>query len=121
VTQEQIVRFRKTMENKRRELVGDIRAQTGQIVIIGGDHDPIDQIQSMHLREANASQLGRRSQVLTELERSLQAISEGSYGICIDCEEPISLKRLESLPWARRCIPCQQVWECRDREEQRAA
>jgi DnaK suppressor protein len=121
VTQEQTIRFKKTMANKRRELVTEIRAQTIQIVIIDGDHDPIDQVQSMHLREENATQLGRRSRLLAEVDRSLHAIFEGTYGTCIDCEEPISLKRLETIPWASRCIGCQQRLECSAAEERLAA
>ena len=116
MTQEETIRFKKTMEIKRRELVGDIHAQTSQIVIVESEHDPIDQVQSMHLREENATQLGRRSRVLAELDRSLEAISGGTYGICIDCEEPISLKRLETIPWALRCIGCQQRCESEDRQ-----
>jgi DnaK suppressor protein len=121
VTQEQTIRFKKTMEIKRRELVSDIHAQTSRIVIVEGEHDPIDQVQSMHLREENATQLGRRSRVLAQLDRSLQAMSEGTYGICIDCEEPISLKRLETIPWASRCVGCQQRIEIQEAEERRAA
>jgi DnaK suppressor protein len=121
MTQEQINRFKHTIENKRRELVSEIRAQTSRIVIVDGDHDPIDQVQSMHIREENATQLGRRSHVLAELNRSLRAIAEGSYGICIDCEEPISLKRLETLPWAPRCIGCQQFLERREAVDLQAA
>jgi len=75
----------------------------------------------MNLREENATQLGRRSRVLAEVNRSLQAISEGAYGICIDCEEPIGLKRLEILPWAPRCIGCQQRLERREAEDSQAA
>jgi len=101
--------------------VSEIHAQISQIVIIEGDHDPIDQVQSMHMREENAAQLGRRSRVLPEVERPLQAIAEGAYDICIDCEEPISLKRLETIPWASRCIGCQQRLERREAEDRRAA
>ena len=121
VTQEETIRFKKTMEIKRRELVREIRAQTSGIVIVEIEHDPIDQVQSMHLREENATQLGRRSRVLAEVNRSLQALSAGSYGLCVDCEEPISLKRLETIPWASRCIGCQQRLERREAEERQAA
>jgi RNA polymerase-binding transcription factor DksA len=32
----------------------------------------------------------------------------GTYGICERCGRRISLERLEALPWAVRCIDCQQ-------------
>ena len=121
MTQEQTTRFKKAIESKRRELVDDIHAQAGRIVVAESEHDPIDQVQSMHLREENANQLGRRSRVLAELDRSLQAIAEGTYGICIDCEEPISLRRLETIPWAARCIGCQQRLEGAEADYRKAA
>jgi DnaK suppressor protein len=30
------------------------------------------------------------------------------FGICMECEEPISAKRLDALPWARYCVSCQE-------------
>ncbi|NWF86050.1 MAG: TraR/DksA C4-type zinc finger protein, partial [Bryobacteraceae bacterium] len=39
----------------------------------------------------------------------------GVYGICVECEEPISERRLEALPWALHCIRCQTAL---DRQEQ---
>jgi len=121
MTQAQTIRFKKAIENRRRELVSEIHSQTRQIVIAESEHDPIDQVQSMHLREESAIHLGRRSRILAEVDRSLQAISEGSYGICDDCEEPISLKRLETIPWALRCLGCQELLERRKAEERQAA
>ena len=119
MTQTQTIRFKTAIENHRRELVSEIHLQTRQIVIAESEHDPIDQVQSMHMREESATRLGRRSRILAEVNRSLQAISEGSYGICVDCEEPISLKRLETIPWAPRCLRCQELlerWEAGERQ-----
>jgi len=121
MTQTQTIRFKKTIENHRWELVGEIHSQTRQLVIDEIEHDPIDQVQSMHMREESAIHLGRRSRVLADVDRSLQAISGGSYGICVDCEEPISLKRLETIPWAPRCLRCQELLERQESEERQAA
>jgi len=121
VTQAKMIHFKKAMEDKRRELLGKIHSHSSQIKIAESEHDPIDQVQSMHIREENATHLGRRSRILADIDLSLHAISDGSYGLCIDCEEPISLKRLESIPWASRCIRCQQTFEFLEAEEQQAA
>jgi DnaK suppressor protein len=121
MTQAQITRFKTLIDKKRRELVSDIHVQTKLIAINGSEADPIDHIQSMNIREETATQLGRRSLVLAEINRSLDAIREGIYGLCVDCEEPISLKRLETIPWASRCIGCQQRLERRQAEHELAA
>ena len=44
MTQAQTIRFKKAIENHRRELVSEIHSQTRQIVIAESEHDPIDQV-----------------------------------------------------------------------------
>lgn len=46
--------------------------------------------------------------LLREVQDALQRIDHGSYGVCYECEEPISTKRLEAVPWARYCVTCQE-------------
>lgn len=43
--------------------------------------------------------------------KALQMIDEGSYGICVDCSQPISEKRLKLYPNATRCLKCQEQLE----------
>lgn len=121
MTQAQTIRFKRAIENRRRELESEIHSHTLQIVIAESEHDPIDHVQSMQMREQSATQLGRRSWILAEVDRSLKAISDGSYGICVDCEKPISLKRLETIPWAPRCLHCQELLERREPRVRQAA
>src|SRR3979411_686976 len=44
------------------------------------------------------------ARVLREVEDALRRIEAGSYGVCQECDEPISRKRLEALPWAKYCV-----------------
>jgi DnaK suppressor protein len=48
----------------------------------------------------------------------LERIRDGTFGSCIECESPISPKRLVALPWALRCIKCQDTADG-DRQESR--
>lgn len=41
------------------------------------------------------------------INEALQRIQEGEYGICLHCEQPIPARRLEVIPWAKFCVPCQ--------------
>jgi DnaK suppressor protein len=43
---------------------------------------------------------------LSETERALAKLDEGSYGRCDGCGGPIGAERLEALPWAAECIDC---------------
>ncbi|MFG1676162.1 TraR/DksA family transcriptional regulator [Micromonospora sp. NPDC049282] len=45
---------------------------------------------------------------LEQITGALLRIAEGSYGRCEKCDSPIPAERLEVLPHARFCVPCQQ-------------
>jgi RNA polymerase-binding protein DksA len=61
---------------------------------------------------------GERSHVITvlralrstllDVERAVAKMDTGTYGVCEGCGQPISLERLEALPWAVLCIDCKQ-------------
>jgi DnaK suppressor protein len=44
---------------------------------------------------------------MKEIDLALDRIHDGSFGLCEQCDQPISTKRLEVIPWARKCFPCQ--------------
>lgn len=45
------------------------------------------------------------------IEAALKSIEDGRYGICQDCEQDISQKRLKYYPNAQRCLACQEAAE----------
>lgn len=49
--------------------------------------------------------------LLKDIDNSLDKLSKGTYGICEECEEKISEKRLEANPVARYCITCKRQME----------
>lgn len=60
------------------------------------------------LFDIQASQASTR---LDEICAALSRIRDGSYGICIDCGDPIDLQRLAAMPEAPRCASCQGAHE----------
>jgi DnaK suppressor protein len=48
---------------------------------------------------------------LGEIDAALERLTEGAYGRCERCAEPIQWERLEVLPTARLCTPCQSLVE----------
>jgi DnaK suppressor protein len=69
----------------------------------------------MSLRDATGAQqialLEARTQERIQLDEALRRLDEGTYGICEDCDAPISPARLRALPFARRCVACQEQFE----------
>lgn len=41
------------------------------------------------------------------VEEALDRLAAGDYGVCLECERPIPPTRLDAVPWARYCVPCQ--------------
>lgn len=50
---------------------------------------------------------------IAEVEAALRRAADGSYGRCVDCDEPIPVARLDAYPTAMRCIRCQEAFERR--------
>ena len=48
----------------------------------------------------------REGNFLYHLNQALERIERGEYGICVGCNQEISLERLEAVPHARLCINC---------------
>ena len=45
------------------------------------------------------------------IEAALDRFEHGDYGTCEECEAEISSKRLQAIPWAARCVSCQERFE----------
>ena len=58
-------------------------------------------------RNADVSALTRATRELTQVEAALRRVADGSFGLCVDCEEPIERARLRAHPAASRCTECQ--------------
>lgn len=48
-----------------------------------------------------------RTDQLNLIEEALARIEGHTYGICQDCGEEISTRRLEAIPWAAYCLACE--------------
>ncbi len=49
--------------------------------------------------------------ILQMIREALDRIENNTFGICVNCENPIQPKRLEAVPWAKHCIQCQGLLE----------
>jgi DnaK suppressor protein len=116
---ERLTHFRSKLEDKYRELVEEV----GKNVLYGKgpEDDSIkdlgDQATSAYNREFLFELGNGDRRLLKEVVSALQKISDGGFGDCERCGEPIAEKRLEALPFARYCIECQRIIE----EEERTA
>jgi DnaK suppressor protein len=73
----------------------------------GQTADPVDQAQSLTAAEVTVSVLNSEHEKKVAIENALHSIARGEYGFCEDCGEEIGSKRLLAVPWASRCVACQ--------------
>jgi len=77
-------------------------------IVIEQAADALDAVQLMRERDLAVGSLARDSNVLRQIRRALARIADGSYGVCLQCGEDISPKRMAAVPWAGFCIKCQE-------------
>ena len=47
-------------------------------------------------------------ETLNQIDTALERLDSGEYGTCIECGKPISGRRLQAIPWASRCVKCEE-------------
>ncbi len=107
-----IEKYKAMLETKQAELSVGLRNR--EDIAIEKSPDALDEVQLMGERELAIRNLDRESSLLRNIRGALGRIADGSYGVCMHCEEEIKPKRLEAVPWTPYCIRCQ---EAADRQE----
>lgn len=102
------LRPKSVLQARARELERLLRRQDMTIETVA---DPLDEIQLAVERELAIENADRVSATLASIRTALQRIEDGTYGICEDCDEDIAQKRLAAVPWALRCVKCQEAFE----------
>ena len=62
-------------------------------------------------RERTMSLARNARQTIVQIERALARMDAGTYGLCINCGEPIAVERLEAIPQAVDCLDCRRKAE----------
>ena len=105
MTKIQLKRFQNALKNERAELEHGMRNRGD--LMIETSADELDRIQDAQVRDLAIETLDRDSKRLREIRAALGRVDAGTFGICLDCEEDISGKRLAAIPWTAKCIGCQ--------------
>jgi DnaK suppressor protein len=105
IAQSELGGLHETVERKEAELVRALRKRDD--IAIEKSADQTDEIQYASERDLAIRNVGCESNLLCQVRDALRRIRDGSFGTCTDCESAISPKRLVAIPWAPRCIQCQ--------------
>lgn len=106
MTKAELEKYKAILEAKQAELTGALRNRDE--IVIEKAPDALDEVQLAGERELAIRNLDRDSNMLRQIRRALDRIADGSFGVCLHCEEDISPKRVNAVPWAAYCIKCQE-------------
>jgi DnaK suppressor protein len=107
MTKSELKKFKDILQARQAELELFVRNREG--IAIEKSPDALDEVQHAAERELAIRNLDRESQLLRNVRGALRRIDEGTFGVCLHCEEDISPKRLAAVPWTPFCIQCQEI------------
>jgi RNA polymerase-binding transcription factor DksA len=90
--------------------LGGAAAVEERLGTIGGTCLFADEVDGIQASESREIAFATRELVLERVNRlsaALDRVNEGAYGACVECEEPISLARLDAMPEVQTCVRCQ--------------
>ena len=85
-----------------REASGDLSAYTLHMADMAAD---------TYERELSMNIISSEQELLYQIDDALKRIDDGSYGICAQCNKPITMSRLKAVPYASMCVACQRTKE----------
>jgi DnaK suppressor protein len=103
--------YRRILEKKADEVRSSMSAQKAAQVVARLDvpSDEGDLSQQSHEEWIFLNRNTIDMKLLREISGALHRMDTGQYGTCMECEEAISVKRLDAVPWARYCVHCQDL------------
>ena len=110
-TKSNFANYRRVLESKGEEVRDSLSKQKAAQLVSRLDipSDEGDLSQQHHEEWLFLNRNSIDMKLLREISGALKRIDLGSYGVCPECEEDISVKRLDAVPWARYCVTCQDL------------
>ena len=85
-----------------RDASGDLSAYTVHMADMAAD---------TYERELSMNIVSTEQELLYQIDDALKRLDDGSFGLCQQCNQPITMSRLKAVPYASLCISCQRSKE----------
>src|SRR5215470_18676404 len=100
--------IRHALLQRRTQINSVVQANQSQLAANEGDPSDIaDRASDGFEDELTAGLLSIEAAQLEEVDEEIGRMDAGTYGLCLRCGKPIPRKRLEILPFAKRCLKCE--------------
>ena len=117
VNQKDLKRYKKILEDSKAALLESAKKTLVEEASFDTDDlpDEIDLASSEYAQSMVFRLRDREKFLLQKIEKALQRIEDGTFGVCERCEEDISPKRLEARPVTTLCIRCKEEQEKKEK------
>jgi DnaK suppressor protein len=116
----QLKKFKTLLTEKRDEIVKKAKQTLEEDMTLDANDlpDEMDLASSEYLQSFTFRLRGREKTFLDKINKALAKIEDGSFGVCEECSEEISIKRLEARPETTLCIRCKEDQERMEKDYQ---
>lgn len=120
LSKEQLKQFRQLLITERAKLTDEIKSIARETStspreasgdLSGYTVHMADMAADTYDRELSMNIVSTEQEILYQIDDALKRLDDGSYGLCQQCNQPISMSRLKAVPYASLCINCQRTKE----------
>jgi DnaK suppressor protein len=108
--------LRTMLEQRRATLMDEMHGKIRDVRTAGSDARRIRDSEAAEIdhEDIDLTLIQLKSDMLARIGTALQRVERGTYGDCSACGLPIARSRLAALPFATRCLNCEQARETAD-------
>ena len=101
------------LQERRRGLQAQMQQNQQNLAPPSADEDEDEGavVQRNVAREVDQALTDRDAADLVRIDRALEAMEDGSYGLCGECGCAIPFERLKIEPQTQHCVACKSRWE----------
>ncbi len=104
-------KIKQNLTTRKADMTNQLTKHSSEKVSDGQVQDSGDEALSLSMEKLQNSLQRSEIDEIRLIDDALSRLDRGEYGLCVDCSEPISDRRLENFPYAARCIVCQEAFE----------
>ena len=108
------------LEERRLEIMGEVQHKMrdvrteGAAVTSQGVRDEAESSEAEIQDDIEFALLQMKAETLSQIDGALRRLEGNGYGDCYECGEEIAEQRLRALPFAVRCMTCEEAREVKE-------